>query len=133
MVRQFSAASVAVGDIVPGIVLHLDPGQLQACGARCSCHANKQVNGNHFFLCLATDEREGDWLPLFSRSGNSRLKLPPTGREGHPKWTGGTFYFHRDQVWTATHDAVIAAAVEAGDQSCASFRNTLKESEIPVF
>jgi hypothetical protein len=133
MFRQFPAASLAVGDIVRGIVLHLDPGELKNCGAKCSCDIGSQVTGNHFFLCLDRDDDRGDWIPMFSRPGPGRLEISATGRGGHPKWTQGAFYFHPEQVWTATHEAVVAAALEAGDRSTPRLRNTLDESEIPVF
>ena len=37
--------------------------------------------------------------PLYSNPGVGREALTASGRAGHAEWTGGTFYWHRDQLW----------------------------------
>ena len=118
-------------EIVPGIVLHLDPDTLSDRGGTYTCTDAQRVQGGHFFICLSVDDGAGKWLPLYSNPGVGRDELTVNGRTGHPKWTKGTFYWHRDQVWTAPSVAVVAAASDGGDMSRPGSRNQLDESHLP--
>lgn len=110
-----------------GLALHLDPDELQICGATYSCQEGARVKGNHFFLCIGADDFAGLWLPLYTNSGVGRTKLSAPGRTGHPKWTQGTFHYHLGQIWTASHYAAVRAASAGGDLSIPGSRNRLAE------
>ena len=112
-------------EITDGLVLHLDPDELEAEGGCCTGTESVRVQGSHFFVCIASNEDSGNWVPLFSVAGPSRTFLPHEEKEGHPKWCESTTYFHDQQVWQAPHSAVVAAAIAAGDLSEPGARNTL--------
>lgn len=114
---------VSVSEIEPGLVLHLDPRVLEQRGGTATGPAAARVRGTHFFICLSIDGSTGQWLPCFSHAGAGRLEVPAGARTGHAKWTDGTCWFHPAQVWTVTHQAVIAAAQAAPDQSAPGFRS----------
>lgn len=118
-------------EIIPGLVLHLDPDTLENEGGTYTCTKSLRVQHGHFFLCLSATDTTGRWLPLYSEDGDGREKLGPDGRSGHSKWTKGTTYWHPAQVWTASHAAVVAAATDGGDMSRAGSRNTLDVSKLP--
>lgn len=118
-------------EIRPGLVLHLDPRVLDAEGAACSCAPGLRVKGPHFFVCISASGALGQWLPLYSRPGVGRRELPPHGRTGHEKWADGTFFWHKDQVWTASADAIQIAAKAGGDKSTPTARNLIAPTALP--
>jgi hypothetical protein len=126
-----SKRGVGLGEIKPGLVLHLDPETLEREGGTYACDASRRVQEGHFFLCLSTLKEVGWWLPLFSEPGDGRTKLSRDGRSGHEKWTTGECYWHKDQVWSAPHKAVIAAAIAGADQSSLALRNRLAGRALP--
>ena len=119
-------------DIRDGLVLHLDSDELEASGGRCSENGSYRVQGSHFFVCIAADERSGNWVPLFSTAGPYRDLVPNEEKSGHPKWCESTTYFHCRQVWQAPHAAVIDAAVAGGDRSPADLPNTLTDRGVDL-
>lgn len=123
---------ITEAELVPGIVLHLDPETLMAERGSYTCSDEVRVQGGHFFVCLSMDGDVGSWLPLYSKPGVGRVKLTSDGRTGHPKWTDAPNYWHRDQVWTAPSSAVIAAAAAGGDMSRAGSRNLLDPHLLPA-
>ncbi len=118
-------------EIAAGLVLHLDPDTLANRGGSYTCKDEQRAQGGHFFLCLSVDAGSSRWLPLYSNPGDGRAQVAANGRTGHQKWTGGTWYWHRDQVWTAPHAAVVAADVAGVDMSSRGSRNLLDESNLP--
>jgi hypothetical protein len=121
---------VASSEIVPGLVLHLDPDELERSGGSYSCAKPFRVQGGHFFVCLRVSRRTGRWLPLYTNDGPGRIRLIGS-RSGHPKWTGATTYYHTGQVWTADHVAIAVAALAGGDLSSPELRNMLSRADIP--
>lgn len=122
---------ITEAELIPGLVMHLDPDTLLAQGGTYSCSDDQRVRGGHFFLCLSVQGSLGCWLPLYSNPGVGRTQLTADGRSGHPKWTSGTFYWHQDQVWTAMYSAVVAAAAAGRDMSRAGSRNELDKLHLP--
>jgi hypothetical protein len=118
-------------EVEAGLVLHLDPDVLEQRGGTYTCGSDLRVQEGHFFVCLSVSGGAGVWLPLYSKSGVGRQPLAATGRSGHAKWTKGTFFWHTDQVWTAPHDAVVAAAKAGGDMSRSGSRNLLAPQALP--
>jgi len=112
-------------EIDVGLVLHLDPDVLEDEGAVYLCSPDLRVRGGHFFLCIAADDSNGEWIPLYENPGPGRVEVPADGRRGHPKWTCGTCHLHIDQIWQASHTAVARAALAGGDLSQAGARNEL--------
>jgi len=123
---------IASHEIADGIVLYLDPDELEAEGAACMGTDSARVVGPHFFVCIASNERSGNWVPLFSLDGPRRALLPHQEKEGHAKWCESTTYFHLQQVWQAPHSAVVAAAIAGGDLSRPGQRNRLTESGVDL-
>jgi hypothetical protein len=119
-------------EITRGLVLHLEPDVLVASGARFTCELLHRVHGPHAFLCIEAGAEGGRWLPLYSRMTTGRQPLPAHGKRGDPWWVLGTFHFDPRQVWTASHDAVVAAAHAGGDRTRSDVRNRLAESYVPV-
>lgn len=119
-------------EIKDGLVLHLDSDELEASGGRCAENGSVRVQGSHFFVCIAADDRSGNWVPLFSAAGRFRDLVPNGEKSGHPKWCESTTYFHCRQVWQAPHAAVVEAAVAGGDRSPPSLRNALSEAGVDL-
>jgi len=117
-------------EIQDGLVLYLDPDELEAEGSRCTGAGPARVQGPHFFLCIASDGQSGNWVPLFASAGPHRDLVPNEDKEGRPGWCESTTYFHCKQVWQAPHAAVVAAAIAAGDPSRPGERNTLTDAGV---
>lgn len=119
-------------DICPGIVLHLDPARLIAEGATYSCDDSARVQGQHFFACITAEATTCTIIPLYSADGPGREPLDKSSRTGHPKWAGADTYFHPEQIWTATRDAIANAAARAHDKSRRGSRNTVASGQLPA-
>ncbi|MGA3057597.1 MAG: phosphatidylglycerol lysyltransferase domain-containing protein [Candidatus Limnocylindrales bacterium] len=122
---------VAPSEMAPGLVLHLDPEELERRGGMYSCPRAFRVEGGHFFVCLSVSGVMATWLPLYSRDGPGRTLLVGS-RTGHPKWTHATTYYHSGQVWTADAAAIAAAALAGGDLSTPASRSMLEPADLPV-
>ena len=125
------SAVVTRAEIVPGLVLHLDPDELERSGGTYSCAKPFRVQGGHFFVCLSVSDQEARWLPLYTNDGPGRTLLTGS-RSGHSKWTGATTYYHSGQIWTADHAAIAAAALAGRDLSTPGARNMLSRDDIPA-
>jgi len=123
---------ITPAEITSGLVLHLDPDVLEQRGGTYECPPSFRVQNGHFFLCLDATKTEGRWLPLYTKDGKGRVEISRIGRTGHEKWTGGTFFYHEDQVWTAPHGAVVASADAGTDLSRKGQRNLLTKTRIPA-
>ena len=131
-IRWAAKRMIQVHEIKDGLVLHLDPDELEAEGGACTGTESIRVQGPHFFLCIASNEQSGNWVPLFSVAGPLRTLVPNEEKAGHPKWCESTTYFHRKQVWQAPHSAVVAASIAGGDLSRPGERNTLTEAGLDI-
>lgn len=118
-------------EVVAGIVLHLDPDELERKGGSATCAKSFRVQGGHFFLCIGSEGGKERLIPLYTRPGKGRTLLAANGRSGHSKWTNGTFYWHSGQVWTAPVSAVVSAASVGKDASSKGNRNTMDGAQIP--
>lgn len=116
---------------VPGLVLRLDPDELLNHGAHCSCDIDLAVKAQHYFLCIASDPKEGIWLPLFTGPRVGTREIPAAAKAGHPRWTNGTSYYPTDQIWRAPHKAVQRAASVAHDQTASKTANTVAAKFVP--
>lgn len=123
---------IAMHEIKDGLVLHLDPDELEAEGGVCTGAGPARVQGSHFFVCIAANEESGNWVPLFSGAGPFRDLVPYEEKVGHPRWCESTTYFHTRQVWQAPHSAVVAAAIAGGDLSRPGERNALTEAGVDL-
>jgi len=131
-IRRVTARMIAAHEITDGLVLRLDPDEFEAEGGVCTGAESARVQGPHFFLCIASDEKAGNWVPLSSVAGSLRALVPNEEKAGHPGWCESTTYFHIKQVWQAPHPAVVAAAIAGGDLSRPGQRNTLTEAGVDV-
>ena len=117
-------------EIRDGLVLRLDPDELEARGARCASDAAYRVQGPHFFLCVAADGAAGNWVPLFPDPGPRRDVVANDHKSGPPGWCTSETFFHTEQVWQAPHEAVVKAAIVGGDLSEAGKRNFVMDAGI---
>ena len=123
---------IASHEIRDGIVLYLDPDELEAEGGVSNGAGPGRVAGAHFFVCIAADEATGNWVPLFSGAGPYRDLVPYDEKEGSASWRESTAYFHETQVWQAPHSAVVVASIAAGDPSQPGERNALTRAGIDL-
>ena len=114
--------TLAHSEIHPGLALLLNPRELKEREA--NCDSGIGVEGNHVFVCLLVNGGWGKWLPVFSRLGKGRKPLSGH-RVGHRTWVQARLYYHEGQIWTAPHEAIIAATRAAGDKSSRGARNIL--------
>ena len=121
---------IASHEIKDGLVLCLDPDELEANGGGSNATNSIRVQGPHFFVCIAANEETGNWVPLFADPGRLRAPLPNEEKLGHPKWCESETYFHEQQIWQAPHSAIIAASIAGGDLSGPDSRITLTESGV---
>lgn len=122
-----------INEIAPGLVLHLDPDELEKHGGTYACAKHLRVRGGHFFLCLSVQGTAGRWAPMYSDDPRKeRLAVSSEGRSGHWKWRDGTFYCHHSQIWLASHMAVELAAKAGGDRSMPGGRNVLDPNRLPA-
>jgi hypothetical protein len=117
-------------EIKDGLVLCLDPDELEANGGGSDTTDSIRVQGAHFFVCIAANEQTGNWVPLFSAPGRLRILFPNDEKSGHPKWCESETYFHGEQIWQAPHAAVVAASIAGGDLSGPGSRITLTETGV---
>ena len=115
-------------EIRDGIVLRLDPDELEARGARCASDPAYRVQAAHFFLCVAADDAAGNWVPLFPDPGPRRDILPNDHKSGPAGWCASETYFHTEQVWQAPHNAIVEAAIVGGDLSQPGERNFVTQA-----
>lgn len=120
-----------LNEIAVGLVLHLDPDRLEADGASYNCPAEARVRGQHLFLCVAINDAQSQWLPLFTNAAPGRVALSSEGRKGHGKWVDGDFHYHPGQVWTGSAKAIANAAARANDKSRRGRRSTLDAANVP--
>lgn len=69
-------SEVDPSEIVPGLVLHLDPAVLEAEGAEYHPGGGPRARGDHYFLCVIAEASEGFWVPLSSKPGENRVRIP---------------------------------------------------------
>ncbi|HDR9098760.1 TPA: hypothetical protein QDB15_005355 [Burkholderia vietnamiensis] len=120
-----------LNDIAVGLVLHLDPDVLEQKGGTYTCEPALRVQGQHFFVCISVDGNTSRWLPLYSNEGDGRTLVEPNAKKGHAKWQQSICYWHKDQIWEASGDAVYWAAGRAHDKSRKGTRNTLDVASVP--
>jgi hypothetical protein len=108
---------IKIEEIKPGVALVLDPHELESAGATYTCDKIHRAEKQRHYVCAAVEEGMGRWLPLFSKDGPGRVKLPIAGRKGPASWPWRDLYYHPGQVWMMSHEAVIKAAEVAGDRS----------------
>lgn len=116
---------------VPGLVLHLDTGELVRLGAQCTDSTQVAVKGSHFFLCVGVDANEGMWTPTFSDPCPGRKMIESGKKKGHQKWTAGNTYYNPLQLWRASHKAVQVAAKKGKDQSRGDAQNVVETDAVP--
>ncbi len=123
---------IAKHEIKDGIVLYLEPDELEAEGGVCTGADRGRVQGTHFFVCIAANEESGNWVPIFSVAGPFRELVPYAEKVGQPGWCESTTWFHERQVWQAPHAAVISAAIAGGDLSQPGKRNALTAAGVDL-
>lgn len=126
-----NSSRLKINEVTVGLVLHLNPDVLLAQGGYCSCTEDRRVRGNHWFVCVSVVGAQAQWCPLYSRDGIGRFALPAAGRSGHPNWVSSRCFFHPAQVWSASFEAVRAAALAGNDLSTRQCRNRIAPGLLP--
>lgn len=108
---------LAESEIVPGLVLHLDPISLELEGGRPYSSDNLRVRGDHYFLCVHVVDDSSYWVPLSSKPGETRVKVDRSHKRGNHLWTLEDSYAVASQFWCLSAQTVIAAARAARDHS----------------
>jgi hypothetical protein len=119
---------VAMSDVAPGLVVHLDTTILRAYGgsftnADPNGGLDRAVQGPHYFLVLDVASGVALAVPLFSKATPGSERLDDTAKAGLPaKWIGETSYFSRYQHWKIPVAALVAASGD--EESTAATRRT---------
>lgn len=113
---------VADREIVPGLVLRMDP--VAIGGASIRVHRCEPTEGIHYFVCLTRADASSTWTPLLSRDGQSpiRMKVHQDEKRGHLSFVERTTYVSLGQVWSLDNAVVIRVA-KTCDQSLPRSRN----------
>ena len=118
-------------EISVGLALHLDPDTLENEGGKYTCAPHLRVTDQHFFVCVSVNGDLSRWVPLYTEAGLGRTEITTAEKQGHPKWAAGSGYWHKDQIWEASSNAVYLAAGRAHDKSRKGSRNTVKAASVP--
>jgi hypothetical protein len=109
--------TVALDDLVPGVVVHLDTDVLRAAGgsrtnAQATADEDRAVAGAHDFLVLMVDaiSNEALAIPLFPRSAPGSAPLDDRQRTGPADWLAAPVYYSRWQHWRIPLGALVAAS-----------------------
>ncbi len=113
-------SQLAVSEIVPGLVVRLDTGQLRAAGgsetnAQRSDAEDRAVTGVHDFLVLIADATTNTRTatPLFPRSSPGSAPLDPAKQWGNVEgWLIEPVHYSRWQHWRIPSDALAACSSE---------------------
>lgn len=109
----------------------MDPDELLNHGAQCSCDEDLAVRAQHFFVCIASDAKQGFWAPLFTGTALGTREIPQAAKSGNPRWTGSPAHYHPGQLWRASHKAVQRAAEAARDPSTPRLPNRIAAPHVP--
>lgn len=101
-----------LGEIVPGIIVFMDPVILALYGATCLERGELWVEGIHPFVCIEETRGESAWVVLSSKENLHRpLRIPPESKYGHAVWTGKCSYVYgRLHVWRGPNYAFQEAS-----------------------
>ena len=107
------------------------PEELLKHGSGHTVEPDEAVAAQHYFVCLATDAKEGLWAPLFQTPGRDRVSIPESAKSGNSRWTRGPSYYDVEQLWRIPHKAALRGAAAAFDQSLPKTPNTVALSALP--
>lgn len=94
-----------LSEIVPGVVVFLDPNLLRQEGVPCP------IVGRHPFVCLEVGSSHSLWVPLTSKPGLVRFAVPAEMRCGRERWCERPcFIYHYVYCWWVHNWAVQGAA-----------------------
>lgn len=128
-------AALLPDEIVPGVVVRLDPTILTAVPG-CSTNAehasdgDRAVVGLHFFLVLYIDAVDGEVLatPLFSDKAPGSMPLDESKKAGPAQgWIGTTSHFSRWQHWWIPIAQLVQAS--SGEDTTPGSRRIYASSE----
>jgi len=120
-------------EIRPGLALHVDPDVMRHNGATITAVPECSASYKHrYFLCVASGPAKGWWTPLFSHYVICRGIIPPKGKIGHPTWKGCDTFYHPQQLWLVSHEAIVAASIAGHDKSAPFQRNLVKNNYMSI-
>ena len=93
-------ASITPDEIRPGIALFLSPGYLREVGAASTEGRHREVQGDHFFVCLESDENHSLWIPASTKDGPGRTHLSPRDKAGAASWRQPSSFCNVGEIWT---------------------------------
>jgi hypothetical protein len=119
-------------EIVPGLVVHLDPRTLLGEGARTSASRSQRASSFHYFVCLAPYRDGWLWMPLSSKEvPGERLPLYPRDKTGLATFVRGVSHVVATQVWWFTLPMLAHAAEVGHDHSTPRCRNHVPPGKLP--
>lgn len=117
-------------EVRSGLVLHLNVGQPATKLVESHAGRPRVMPAGRFYLCVDAGVGAGRslWVPLYPQPGDTRVLVPGSsqeGREGHSKWTHGTWYADADGAEVLDHARLVEAARRGGDLSSPGYRSAL--------
>lgn len=106
-------------EIVPGLVLFLDPAVLLGNGGTFNGPIMAATRNPHFFVCQSVRGDRSTWVPTSSKPGWDRTRV--RAKVGHPEWVNVPTYAFEEHRWAVDFVGLRLAARR--DWTCAGARN----------
>jgi hypothetical protein len=115
----------------PGLVLQLDPKTLATHGAFAVVPEDTSLSAHQYFVCIATDAKEGLWVPLFAGPGPGRKGIAATAKSGYAQWTRHSSFYDPRCIIRVGHKGAQRAADAAYDRSSPKSPNRMAVEQLP--
>lgn len=116
----------------PGLVLQLDPKTLATHGATATMAEDTELSAQQYFVCIATDAREGLWVPLFAGPGPGRKGIAASAKTGYAQWTRHSSFYDPRCIIRVGHKGAQRAADAAYDRSSPKSPNRMLAPGLPA-
>jgi hypothetical protein len=115
----------------PGLVLQLDPKTLATHGATATTAEDTELSAQQYFVCIATDAKEGLWVPLFAGPGPGRKGIAASAKTGYAQWTRHSSFYDPRCIIRVGHKGAQRAADAAYDRSSPKSPNRMAIDRLP--
>jgi len=106
-------------ELVPGLVLFLDPLILLGNHATFNGPSFAATRGSHYFVCEDVSGNRSVWVPTSSKPGWDRARI--RAKAGRPEWVGTPTYALEGHRWSVDMTGLRLAA--RADRTCRGTRN----------
>jgi len=93
-------ASIGQDEVRPGLALFLSPRYLRDVGGASTQGPHREVQGNHFFVCLEADTSHSLWVPASTKNGPGRALLSSREKTGAASWRQPISFCNVGEIWT---------------------------------